>query len=48
MSPRTIYLSRLLGLYYLFITVAMVIRKEEMIEWVTEIVRSPAASFTRV
>jgi vacuolar-type H+-ATPase subunit I/STV1 len=46
MSPRTIYLSRLLGLYYLFITVAMITRKEETIEWVTEIVRSPAASFT--
>jgi hypothetical protein len=46
MSPRTIYLSRLLGLYYLFITVAMVIRKEETFEWVTEIFRSPAASFT--
>jgi hypothetical protein len=46
LSPRTIYLSRLLGLYYLLITVGMVIRKEQMFERVTEIFRSPAASFT--
>jgi hypothetical protein len=45
MSPRTIYLSRLMGLYYLIVTVAMAIRRDEIFEWVTEIIRSPAASF---
>jgi hypothetical protein len=45
MSPRTIFLRRLIGLYYLFVTLAMIIRKQSAIECITEIVHSPSASF---
>ena len=45
MSPRTIFLGRLIGLYCLLIGLTMVVRKQAMIEMVTELMHNPPAAW---
>jgi hypothetical protein len=41
MSPRTIFLSRLIGLYCILVAVAMTIQKQAMLDSVTALLRNP-------
>lgn len=45
MSPRTIFLSRLLGLYFLLVGLAMLINRQATIEIVTALVRNSPLMF---
>lgn len=45
MTPRTIFLSRLIGLYYILVTLSMTIHKQIIVEWVTSLVHNPAGMF---
>jgi hypothetical protein len=45
MSPRTIFLSRLLGVYYILVTLSTIIRKQFMVAWATELTHNPAGMF---
>lgn len=45
MTPRTIFLSRLIGLYYIFVTLSMIMRKQSIVEWVTRVVHDPTEGF---
>lgn len=45
MSTRTVYLSRLIGLYCILAGLSMGIRKESVIETVTALLRDPALMF---
>jgi hypothetical protein len=38
MAPRTIFLSKLIGLYYILISLAMILHKQETIETVTAMI----------
>jgi len=40
MSPRTIFLSRLLGLYLVFVALAMMLNKHTTVQTVTDLVHS--------
>jgi hypothetical protein len=45
MSPRTIFLSRLIGLYYLLVTLAAILHKQAVLTSVTRIAYDPGAAF---
>ncbi len=45
MSPRTVFLSKLAGLYYLLAALAMISRKQATVEAVNGIVRNPPVMF---
>jgi hypothetical protein len=45
MSPRTIFLGRLIGLYCLLIGLTMVMRKQAMVEMVTALIHNPPAAW---
>ncbi len=45
MSPRTIFLGRLIGLYCLLIGLTMVVRKQATVEMVTELMHNPPAAW---
>lgn len=45
MSPRTIFLSRLLGLYFLLIALPMMLHKPAAVEMVTGLLRDPLMMF---
>ncbi len=45
MSPRTIYLGRLIGLYCLLIGLTMAMRKQAMVEMVTALIRNAPAAW---
>ena len=45
MSSRTIFLSRLIGLYYIVIAVSMVSRKQATLETVTALLQNPSMMF---
>jgi hypothetical protein len=42
MSPRTIFLSRLIGLYCIFIALSMMARRQATVETVTALLQSPS------
>jgi hypothetical protein len=42
MSTRTIYLSRLIGLYCIFVVLSMVIRKQDTVYAVAALLRNPS------
>jgi hypothetical protein len=41
MLPRTIFLSRLLGLYCILVAIAMTVQKQAMLDSVTALLRNP-------
>jgi hypothetical protein len=45
MSPRTIFLSRLLGLYFILIALPMMLHKQAVMEMVTGLLRDPLMMF---
>lgn len=45
MSPRTVFLSRLLGLYYILCALSMVIRKASIVETVTALLHDSPVMF---
>lgn len=45
MWPRTIFLSRLIGLYAIFVSVAMISHKPATVQMVTELVHDPPLLF---
>jgi hypothetical protein len=45
MSPRTIFLSRLIGLYCILVALSMIIRKQATLESVTELLHNPSMIF---
>lgn len=46
MSPRTVFLSRLLGLYYILIAVSMFARKQATVETVTALFHNAPAMWS--
>ena len=42
MSPRTLFLSRLIGLYCIFIALSMMARRQATVETVTALLQSPS------
>ena len=44
MSPRTVFLSRLLGLYCVFISVSMMTHKQASVAALSAVIRDPGAS----
>lgn len=45
MSPRTLYLSKLIGLYYILVALSMVSHKQATLEAVTALLQNPAMMF---
>src|SRR5450432_1729319 len=45
MSPRTIFLSRLIGLYCILVALSMITRKQATLESVTAVLRDPSMMF---
>ena len=45
MSPRTLFLSRLIGLYCILIALSMITRKQATLESVTAVLRDPSMIF---
>lgn len=45
MSPRTIFLSRLFGLYFLLVALPMMLHKQAVVEMVTALLRDPLMMF---
>ncbi len=45
MSPRTIFLSKLFGLYFILVALPMILHKQAVVEMVTELVRAPSTMF---
>src|ERR1039458_596306 len=45
MSPRTIYLSKLFGLYLILVALPMMIHKQAVVDMVTALFRDPAMMF---
>jgi len=45
MSPRTIYLSRLIGLYCILVVLSLVIHRQASVDLVTTLLRSPSMTF---
>jgi hypothetical protein len=45
MSPRTIFLSKLFGLYYLFAALAMILHKQRFVETVTALLHDASVMF---
>ena len=45
MSPRTIFLSRLFGLYFILVALPMMIHKQAVVDMVTGLFRDPAMMF---
>ena len=45
MSPRTIYLSRLIGLYCILVALSMVAHRQATVEMVTALLQNPAMMF---
>jgi hypothetical protein len=45
MSPRTLFLSRLIGLYCILIALSMITRKQATLQSVTAVLRDPAMIF---
>jgi hypothetical protein len=45
MSPRTLFLSRLIGLYCILIALSMITRKQATLESVTAVLRDPSMMF---
>jgi putative exporter of polyketide antibiotics len=45
MSPRTLFLSRLIGLYCILIALSMITRKQATLESVTTLLHDPAMMF---
>jgi hypothetical protein len=45
MSPRTIFLSRLFGLYFILIALPMMLHKQAVVEMVTGLLRDPLMMF---
>ena len=45
MSPRTVFLSRLLGLYYIFAALSMFLHKQSSVETVTAVLQNAPVMF---
>ncbi len=45
MSPRTLFLSRLIGLYCILVALSMITRKQATLEWVTALLHDPSMIF---
>ena len=45
MSPRTLFLSRLIGLYCILVALSMITRKQATLESITALLRDPAMMF---
>jgi vacuolar-type H+-ATPase subunit I/STV1 len=45
MSPRTIFLSRLIGLYCILVALSMITRRQATLESVTALLRNPSMIF---
>jgi len=45
MSPRTVFLSKLIGLYCILIALSMITRKQATVEAVTALVQNPSMMF---
>jgi len=45
MSPRTLFLSKLIGLYCILVALSMVTRKQATVERVTALVQNPSMMF---
>ena len=45
MSPRTIFLSRLFGLYFILVALPMMIHKQAVVDMATGLFRDPAMMF---
>jgi hypothetical protein len=45
MTSRTIFLSKLLGLYYIFAALAMIVHKQSFVETVTALVHNSSIMF---
>jgi len=45
MSPRTIFLSKLFGLYFILVSLPMMLHKQAVIEMVTGLLRDPSMMF---
>jgi hypothetical protein len=45
MSPLTVFLSKLFGLYYLFAALAMILHKQRFVETVTALLRDASVMF---
>jgi hypothetical protein len=45
MSPRTIFLSKLFGLYFILVSLPMMLHKQAVIEMVTGLLRDPTTMF---
>jgi len=45
MSPRTLFLSRLIGLYCILVALSMVTHRQATVETVTTLVRTPSMMF---
>ncbi|MGH9543751.1 MAG: hypothetical protein ACRD23_00900 [Terriglobales bacterium] len=42
MSPRTVFLSRLIGLYCILVALSMIIRRQAIVETVTTLLQDPS------
>jgi hypothetical protein len=45
MSPRTVFLSRLIGLYCILVALSMISRRQATVETVTALLQSPSMMF---
>ncbi|HWY59481.1 MAG TPA: hypothetical protein VNZ03_33765 [Terriglobales bacterium] len=45
MSPRTLFLSRLIGLYCILVTLSMITRRQATLESITALLHDPAMMF---
>jgi len=45
MSPRTVFLSRLIGLYCILVAISMTVRKQSIVETITALVQNPPLLF---
>jgi putative exporter of polyketide antibiotics len=45
MSPRTLFLSRLIGLYCILVALSMITRRQATLEWVTALLHDPSMIF---
>jgi hypothetical protein len=45
MSPRTIFLSKLFGLYFILVALPMMLHKQAVVEMVTRLLRDPLTMF---
>jgi hypothetical protein len=45
MRPRTLFLSRLIGLYCILVALSMITRRQATLEWVTALLHDPSMIF---